>query len=63
MAKRVGAIMMLSIGLFVCIIAIVRVTFIGQLSPDVTSTLRAKDAVFVKSHANQDNPQRTLLSP
>lgn len=37
--KRLGAILMLSIGLFVSIIAIIRVTYIGQLRTDVTKDL------------------------
>ncbi|PCD22337.1 hypothetical protein AU210_016126 [Fusarium oxysporum f. sp. radicis-cucumerinum] len=38
-AKRLGAILMLSLGLFVCIIAIIRVSFISQLRTDVTKDL------------------------
>ncbi|KAL5592312.1 hypothetical protein FOBRF1_013338 [Fusarium oxysporum] len=38
-AKRLGAILMLSLGLFVCIIAIIRVSFISQLRADVTKDL------------------------
>ncbi|KAH6689472.1 hypothetical protein F5X68DRAFT_104609, partial [Plectosphaerella plurivora] len=37
--KRIGAILMLSIGLFVCIIAVIRVSVIGRLGKDITVSL------------------------